>query len=192
MIGLQDILREDIAWANHGRDQNLFANIAGGPRVRFVLDQFESRYVTEEVVTDFIRTAGVDAGLEIVQVDRHHDWSYRRMKKLTDWMLRQRRRRPKAFSYLSYGNRPGELGAWGIEMEASPIYDRADPGTWAYFTCRIEGDTVRINSRNTERLVVRLGQEDDRSLQLSGEVDVIWNGQAAFRGPADTIHLPCP
>jgi hypothetical protein len=171
---------------------NLLANVAGGPRVKFVLDQFESRYVTEEVVQDFIDLAGLDGELEIIQVDKHHDWSYRRMKILTDWMLQQRRRRPMEFTYLSYGNRPGELGAWGVEMDPSPVYDENDPATFAYLSCRVEGNTVTVDTRNTEGLSLKLGDAGDRSLKLTGQVTVIWNGRDAYSGPAETVHLTSP
>jgi hypothetical protein len=184
LVGFQDICRDEYEWTARGPDTSLMANLAANVAVMVLLDQHEARYVTPEIVTRLLEQAGVRHRVEVMQTTRHHDWHYRRMKRITDWLLQQRRVTPTAFTYLSYGNRPKELGAWGLQMAPCEAFDLQDRTTWPYLSAAVEGQSLHIETRNTDRLRV-----DPAPLGLSGEPVVVhWNGRR-FESDVDRFDL---
>jgi predicted esterase len=95
------------------------------------------------------------------------------------WLSGHVRQRPDRFSFVADTDQ--HLGAWGIRV----VRDLTVSGL-PVFTCTIEGDTVRIDSEGTPGLEVALGEE---GLGLSDEVTVVWNGETAYVGSAETIRL---
>ena len=190
MIGMPSIARDDFTWTRRGRDTSLFANAMNGPRIAFVMDPLEfNDSFRKEDLTWYGDAAGVDVEVMIHEVERRHDCDYWRFKRCTDWLLEQRRRRPTEWQYLSYGNRPGELGSWGIAMDPSEGYVRDDPETWAFFKAEREGNALVIETKNTKGLTLHLGASGDRALQMEGEVHVTVNGESAYTGPAETVRI---
>lgn len=89
--------------------------------------------------------------------------------------------RPSDFTFVA-DSRFHE-GVYGIKMQMPWI---AEHSPLPRFSCRIEGQTVHITSENTPGLQVNLGED---GLGLSNEVEVVWNGEKAYTGPAETIKL---
>jgi len=96
---------------------------------------------------------------------------------MTRWMLKQVRRRPKEFSYIA--DRSDYTGPDGaIKITIDPAVNPRPS-----FTCRIEGQTVYIDSVDTPGLEIDLGPT---GLGLDGEVTVIWNGREAAKRTVST------
>ena len=58
--------------------------------------------------------------------------------------------------------------------------------SWPRFECCTEGQTVRVVSEGTPGLTLEAGEH---GLGLAGQVEVFWNGERAYAGPAGTITL---
>ncbi len=112
-----------------------------------------------------------------------HTYPYDHFQHNVGWLMQFKRSRPDTFSFTTDSFR--FRGIRGIEM-AVPFRRRIIDGKLPGFRCRIEGDTVRIDSENTEAMRIRLGAD---GLGLEGQVKVIWNGEEAYKGPAETIKL---
>jgi predicted esterase len=97
----------------------------------------------------------------------------------TAWLLQHERARPDEFSYVSDSRR--HAGVWGVRMarDARISYQPS-------FQCRIEGQTVHVDSEGTDELTIDLGEG---GLGLSGDVVVNWQGEQAYEGPVDRIEL---
>jgi len=97
------------------------------------------------------------------------------------WLLEHTRQRPDEFAFIAESSRGRR--AWGITLPR-PRGDQPLPR----FTCRIDGQTVHIDSENAQGLDVDLGPA---GLGMTGEVTVIWNGKQAFSGavPEEPIEL---
>jgi hypothetical protein len=95
------------------------------------------------------------------------------------WLLEHTRKRPDKFAFVA--DTDEHLGVWGITMKrdiaVSPLPE---------FECAITGNTVRIDSKGTAGLEVKLGHD---GLGLSGNAMVTWNGAKAYEGPASAIEL---
>ncbi len=142
-----------------------------------------------------------DDRFQINAVDECHEWvngerktifahrlSAWQSRSIFEWLEGKRRIRPDEFFYIKIGE-AGD-GAWGVHVRENPDVDPWKPETWERFECRIRGDTVEITSHNTTGISVELGRTPHgRSLGLEGEVTVIWNGEEAYRGPAEAIAL---
>ena len=73
------------------------------------------------------------------------------------------------------------LGVWGITMKRDIAVSSLPE-----FECAITGNSVRIDSKGTTGMEVKLGAD---GLGLSGALVVTWNGAKAYEGPAATIEL---
>jgi predicted esterase len=98
---------------------------------------------------------------------------------LRAWLLQHRRKRPDSFSYIA--DTRLHTGAWGITMRRDEAKDPRPR-----FECKIEGNTVNVNSTGTTGLDVVLGTG---GLGLDGDITVIWNGKEAYKGPVKQIQL---
>jgi hypothetical protein len=110
-----------------------------------------------------------------------HTYPYEHFQRNVGWLMRFSRRRPETFSFTIDSFRfPGTRG---IEM-AVPFRRRIIDGDLPTFTCTLDGQTVRIDSKHTTGLRIALGED---GLGLDGDVTVIWNGEQAYKGPAKTV-----
>jgi hypothetical protein len=91
------------------------------------------------------------------------------------WMLGHQRRRPDSFAFVTDTNR--YLGVWEIFLRRDPAVSPTPS-----FECRVEGDTLRIDSQGTEGLEVDL-----RALGIEGRVSVVWNGEKVYHGAANRV-----
>lgn len=87
------------------------------------------------------------------------------------------RRRPSSFAFVS--DTPEHTSAWGIRL----VRDLSMSGAPS-FSCRIEGQTVHLDSQGTPGLAVDLG-----ALGLSGEVTLLWNDKQAYRGEVKPVTV---
>ena len=108
-----------------------------------------------------------------------HVWPVQAQTDCVAWLLEHTRKRPDKFAFVA--DTDEHLGVWGITMKrdiaVSPLPE---------FECAITGNTVRIDSKGTAGLEVKLGHD---GLGLSGNAMVTWNGAKAYEGPASAIEL---
>jgi pimeloyl-ACP methyl ester carboxylesterase len=108
-----------------------------------------------------------------------HVWPAQAHADCVAWLLKHTRKRPDKFAFVA--DTDDHLGVWGItmkrDMALSPLPE---------FECAITGNSVRIDSKGTAGMEVKLGAE---GLGLSGAVMVTWNGAKSYEGPAATIEL---
>jgi hypothetical protein len=108
-----------------------------------------------------------------------HVWTDQAHTECVEWLLEHTRKRPDSFTFVA--DTDDHLGVCGITMKrdiaVSPLPE---------FECTISGNTVRIDSKGTTGLDVNLGAG---GLGLTGPVVVVWNGTAAYEGPASVIEL---
>jgi predicted esterase len=95
-----------------------------------------------------------------------------------EWLLQRVRRRPTHFAFIA--DTPYHRGVWGISVPRTYPGSYLLPEPRASFECWIEGQTVRIETRDATRLDVDLGAN---GLRLSGDVTVTVNGTPRFAGP---------
>jgi pimeloyl-ACP methyl ester carboxylesterase len=97
---------------------------------------------------------------------------------MQSWLFEHIRQRPNHFSFVV--DTPQHRGVWGISIpEEYPLaYFHFE--SKVSFECWIENSTVRIQTSNSNRLNVDLG---DLGLGLSGNVKLIVNGKQILNGP---------
>jgi hypothetical protein len=105
-----------------------------------------------------------------------HDWPVTADTECTTWLLQHTRHRPDHFVFVA--DTDEHTGVWGVTMQRDPQLPE--------FECTITGNTVRIDSRGTQGLEVKLGSD---RLKLTGNVVLVWNGKQAYEGPAKTHEL---
>jgi pimeloyl-ACP methyl ester carboxylesterase len=127
--------------------------------------------------------AGLKSSLRIIQ-DMRHTYPHPLFCKNMEELMQYTRKTPSEFSFEAESSEHG--GRNGIVMNV-PYGDLH--GERPRFTCKIEGNTVTINSANTESLRVDLGEG---GLGLKGKVKVIWNGKTAHEDDAKSIFLGEP
>ena len=54
------------------------------------------------------------------------------------------------------------------------------------FTCSIKDNVVTIDSEGTPGLTVNAGEG---GLGLEGEIEIVWNGEQAYKGAVTTVAL---
>ncbi|TAF73238.1 MAG: hypothetical protein EAZ53_13335 [Bacteroidetes bacterium] len=96
-----------------------------------------------------------------------------------NWMMNFTRKRPNQFSFTADKNE--HLGVWGISMKREEALSALPT-----FDCSIEGQTVKIESKGTNGLKINLG---DGGLQMTGIVQVIWNGKKEYEGEVKELIL---
>ncbi len=111
-----------------------------------------------------------------------HTYPYDQFQACVGWLMRYTREKPTAFSYISDSYQ--HQGRNGISL---PAFQRNTPREkMPRFTCKIEGQTIHLNTWNTKEVVVKLGE---KGLGLAGEATVIWNGKPAYQGPVKDLEL---
>ncbi len=115
-----------------------------------------------------------------------HTYPYAEYKANVAYLMQFKRpARPDEFSYAAIKGATAPAGAYGITLRPARRLGPAPAGP-PQMTCRVSGDTVRIESENTAGLHVVLGTG---GLGLSGDVKVLWNGRPAYEGEAKAIDL---
>ncbi len=127
---------------------------------------------------DALRAVGNEAELVIVP-DQGHDVPREAALENRRWLLQHRRTVPSEFEFVS--DLEWHRGIRGIWMRRE-LAMHATPS----FTCRIESSTVYIDSEGTPGLTVDLGKN---GLAMTGEVEVIWNGEIVYKGPPAEVDL---
>jgi predicted esterase len=95
------------------------------------------------------------------------------------WMMQFTRKRPNQFSFSA--DKDAHTGVWGIYMNREEYMSGLPT-----FDCRIEGQTIKIDSKGTSGLRVNLGE---KGLKMTGNVIVIWNGKTEYEGEVKEITL---
>jgi pimeloyl-ACP methyl ester carboxylesterase len=97
---------------------------------------------------------------------------------MKSWLFQHTRHRPDHFSYII--DTPIHRGVWGVSIPVKypEAYFNVEPKV--SFECWIRGNTVEINTKDTDRLNVDLGPQ---GLNLAGDVKIIVNGRQVFQGP---------
>ncbi|MDX2189895.1 MAG: hypothetical protein SFY32_08530 [Bacteroidota bacterium] len=108
-----------------------------------------------------------------------HNYVMDAQKAGVEWLLQFTRKRPNSFSFGSDSEQ--RTGIWGINM----VRDLTMSGL-PYFDCTIDGNTIKIDSKGTPGLNVKLGSD---GLKMTGNVIVMWNGQKSYEGEAKTIQI---
>jgi len=97
---------------------------------------------------------------------------------MKSWLFEHTRRRPDHFSYVI--DTPIHRGVWGVSIPVKypGAYFNVEPKV--SFECWIEGNTVKIRTKDTNRIDIDLGPQ---GLKLAGEVKIIVNGKQVFQRP---------
>ena len=96
-----------------------------------------------------------------------------------NWMQQFKRKHPDHFTFVV--DTDEHPGIWGINLKRDVT---VNPLPW--FECRLEGNTIHIDSNGTTGLRINPGVG---GLGLTGEIVVIWNGEELYRGPVKEIKL---
>ncbi len=124
---------------------------------------------------------GVNSQLEVTP-RLPHTYPYENFQKNIGKLMHFSRPDLKKFSFVA--DTAKHVGRNGIWMKvSSPIDINALP----QFACRIEGNTVAIDSRNTDGLEIIPVE-----LGLSGWVTIIWNDEKVYEGTDEMIALGEP
>jgi hypothetical protein len=109
-----------------------------------------------------------------------HQYLAELQKEKMDWLKTHTRKRPDSFSFVTDDNLTNTC--WGITLQLP-----GDPRAVAKAAVRREGRTVHIDTEGAERVVIDFSEPD--GLGLSGDVEVVWNGERAYSGPAKALEL---
>ncbi len=164
--------------------EDLLDNLHGLPIALWAgeLDQL-SRGV--KAFADQCQARGVTHRL-IIAPNLPHTYPYAAYKDNVAYLMQFKRpARPDTFTYKAIEGARVPAGAYGITLRPDRRLG-APPAGPPRMTCRIAGDTVRIDTENARTLHVVLGEG---GLGLSGNVKVIWNGRQAYEGEAKAIDL---
>ncbi len=106
-----------------------------------------------------------------------HNYRIKEQEELVNWLQQWTRKRPDAFSFTADTDLHRE--AWGITVPR-----RSLPTELPRFTCKVEGNVVRVEARDCSHIDIQLGPN---GLAMTGTVTLIVNGQERYRGEA-TSH----
>jgi predicted esterase len=125
-----------------------------------------------------LRRYGKEPDMRIVP-DLGHTYPAWLVRENLNWMLQHARQRPDEFCFVA--DTDEHRGAWGIWMDRDisvcPL---------PRVTCRVDGDTVWIDSEGTRGVSVDLGPD---GLALGGEATVFWNGRKEYQGGPEEVTL---
>ena len=89
-----------------------------------------------------------------------------------EWMTQFERKRPDTIYFIA--DRKEHTGVWGIQMERD---ERISAAPW--FQCVIDGQNLKIKSEGTNKITIQAGE---RGLNLTGNINVEWNGKKVYSG----------
>lgn len=124
---------------------------------------------------------GVNSQLEVTP-DLPHTYPYENFQTNLGKLMPFRRPDLSEFSFVADTDR--HIGRNGIRLKVDlPIDIHALP----QFICRLDGNTVRIDSKNTDGLEIV-----PHELGLSGSITINWNGEKVYEGSDETVVLGEP
>jgi hypothetical protein len=165
---------------NPGTSVGLARNVAGLPIWVWAgeQDQFASK-ARLEAFGEELRKQGADPQIQ-TSPNVGHNYLGEKQVEVYEFLIRHTRRRPEQFAFVA--DTPEHRGVWGIQM-ARDLSVSGAPS----FTCRIDGQSVRIDSQGAPGLTVDLGSD---GLRMAGEVTVMWNKAQAYQGPVNATGRP--
>jgi predicted esterase len=127
-------------------------------------------------MTQFAKAVGQAGGSVTVRSTPGigHNFRIKEQEELVNWLQQWTRKRPDEFSFTA--DTDLHRTAWGITVPR-----RSLPTELPRFTCKIEGDVVRVTARDCSHIDVQLGSN---GLAMTGAVTLIVNGQERYRGEA--------
>jgi|GEM_PF-5989799 len=155
----------------------LYENLRGMPMALWIgeLDQMADK---ARSVHELLMKKGIEHRFEIVP-QLPHTYPYDEFQKNVGYLMGFARKRPAGFTYVADNN--DHAGRNGIFMNV-PRHLSTDK--LPTFTCSVTGKTVTITSQNTAGLSV-----DPAELGLDGPIEIFWNGEKAYSGPAKTVEI---
>jgi putative esterase len=108
-----------------------------------------------------------------------HNYLGEKQVEAINWLQQHTRKRPDAFQFVA--DTTQHSGVWGINMARDPAMSGLPS-----FVCKIEGNTVRLDTDGTPQVEINLGEG---GLGLTGEATVILNGKQAYQGAVETVKL---
>jgi hypothetical protein len=108
-----------------------------------------------------------------------HNYRLKEQEEAVNWLQQFARKRPDRFRFVA--DTDEHRGIWGIRMTRD-LAASALPR----FTCAIEGRVVRIETEGTPHIDVFPGTN---GLNLTGEINVLVNGEERFAGPVTSAVL---
>ncbi len=124
---------------------------------------------------------GMDSQLEVTP-RLPHTYPYENFQTNIGKLMQLSRPELKEFSFVA--DTAKHIGRNGVRLKVdTPIDIHALP----QFSCRIEGNTVTIDSKNSDGLEIT-----PLELGLSGSITIHWNGEKVYEGSDETIALGEP
>jgi len=156
-------------------ESGLAVNIADIPALIWHGDSDGTVPVTyAEKMQKALQAVGNDPKMVIVP-GRGHDFGVKDKILVYNWLLSHSRKPVTKFSYVSSsGMNRGRNG-----VEVLDIYPAST--VLPLVEVEISGNQVKISSQNTSRIRVMMGRS---GLNLTGEVQVVWNGKEVYQGLA--------
>jgi len=121
-----------------------------------------------------LQAVGIDPKMVIVP-GRGHDFRAEDRVLVHNWLLSHHRKPLTDFSYIS--SSPTSRGRNGVEV--LDVYPAAT--LLPVLEVEISGKVIKISSQYTSRIRVVMGKG---GLNLSGEVELVWNGNEVYQGQA--------
>jgi len=156
-------------------ESGLALNIASIPALIWHGDSDGTVPVTyAEKMQEALQVVGNDPEMVIVP-GRGHDFRAEDRVLVYNWLLSHHRKPLTDFSYIS--SSLTSRGRNGVEV--LDIYPAAT--LLPVIEVEISGNLVKISSQHTSRIRVIMGKS---GLNLSGDVQLVWNGKEVYLGPA--------
>lgn len=135
-----------------------------------------------EGAKEFVERVGDRLPIEAEFVPRvPHTYPYDAYQANISYLMQFKRELKPTFSFTADSQQ--HPGRRGVIMNVTRFPDRSQLPS---FKCTVDGNEVRIISRNTPGLLVRLGEG---GLELAGGVTLYLNGEKAYEGPAADVGL---
>lgn len=136
-------------------------------------------------MVDFFEAADIQTLEKHTTPKVAHSYLGEKQEASLNWLQTFTRKRPNEFSYTAVSdqmkirrsfndNQRTSVGAWGITMKRNPSI------SWQpRYECRIDSNTVYINTKGTPQITVDLGEN---GLDMKTECTVILNGTTVYEG----------
>ena len=161
----------------------LVANASHVPFYLWVGDEDKERKSSFDNFRSSLNAVG-NPPTTVVAAGIGHNYRAEDAAALEAWLLQHTRQMPKHFSFIA--DTPQHRGIWGISIPRTypDAYPQAEPRV--KFECWIEGSTIRIRTWDVKEIEVNFGPT---GLNLSGDVELIVNGETKFSGAAPVKPL---
>ena len=161
----------------------LVANASHVPFYLWVGDEDKERKSSFDNFRSSLNAVG-NPPTTVVAAGIGHNYRAEDAAALEAWLLQHTRQMPKHFSFNA--DTPQHRCIWGISIPRTypDAYPQAEPRV--KFECWIEGSTIRIRTWDVKEIEVNFGPT---GLNLSGDVELIVNGETKFSGAAPVKPL---